>query len=101
MELLWPSPASRRAWNRNANVHPAANRSRGGRWRSNAPFGVMNGSSGRVGQRRLLRRLPLVAVQHRFDGQPQPVLVGDGQVAPDELHGLPFERVHDGLNLAI
>jgi hypothetical protein len=48
--------------------------------------------------------LPLLvpfALHGLFDDLPQPILVGDRQVTPDELHGLAFERVHDGLNLAI
>jgi hypothetical protein len=34
-----------------------------------------------------------------LDGQPEPILLGDGQVAPDELHRLAFERMYYGVNL--
>jgi hypothetical protein len=34
-----------------------------------------------------------------LDGLPEPILLGNGQVAPDELQWLAFERMHDGINL--
>jgi choline dehydrogenase-like flavoprotein len=49
----------------------------------------------------LLRLVALIALYGLFDGLPQPVLVRYGQVAPDELHGLPFEGMHDGIDLAV
>src|ERR1700722_4773432 len=49
----------------------------------------------------LLRLLALLALHGLLHGLPQPILVGYGQIAPDELHGLAFERVHDGIDLAV
>jgi hypothetical protein len=50
---------------------------------------------------RLLRLIALFALYGLLDGHPQPILVRYRQVAPDQLQGLAFERVHDGINLAI
>src|ERR1700689_3518573 len=47
----------------------------------------------------LLRLFSLFVLYGLLDGEPQPILVRYGQVAPDELQGLAFERVHAGLNL--
>ena len=60
---------------------------------------------GRVAERRLTRTgwllLRLTALACRLDLHAEPVLVGDGQISPKQLHGLPLERVHHGIEVGV
>lgn len=57
---------------------------------------------GRVAERhRRLLLLRLTALFRGLDLPAEPVLIGDGQIGPEQLHGLPLKCVHDGVEVGV